>query len=279
MDLSGHTSLAPLAEAIADVQAVASVAGLEIYLAGALARDLWLAFAHGIDTGRKTSDIDFAIQCRDWAAFERLRTALVESGEFTPSRRGVHNFRHRNGSELDIVPYGGVEGPDRKIAWPPEGASVMNALGFSEAAATAVPIDLPGGVTVPVVSLPALALLKLVAWDDRWRWSAGKDAKDLFVIAKSYLDAGNQERLFESGADIMARSDFDYEAAGAELLGRDCAALCHGALRTFISALLTRETDPGGQRMLAYQMSADEEEGLRLLIALRRGFEFHGRIS
>ena len=40
MDLSAHTSLAGLAEAIAAVQAAASRVGCDIYVTGGLARDL-----------------------------------------------------------------------------------------------------------------------------------------------------------------------------------------------------------------------------------------------
>jgi predicted nucleotidyltransferase len=79
MDLSRHTSLVPLAEAIQEVQRAAAVAGVHIYVAGALARDLWMAFGHGLDTGRRASDVDFAVQCRDWVEFERLRQVLFES--------------------------------------------------------------------------------------------------------------------------------------------------------------------------------------------------------
>jgi predicted nucleotidyltransferase len=174
---------------------------------------------------------------------------------------------------LDIVPYGGVERPDRTIAWPPAGNLVMSVLGFAEVAATAVPVVLPGGFTVPVVPLHALALLKLVAWDDRWRRAPGKDAPDLFVMAKKYLAAGNEERLFNMDWEVLDRPDFDYEVAEAEMLGHDLASLCYGTLEIFLIALLARETDPGGSLLMAYQMTNDEEEGLRILMALRRGFE------
>jgi predicted nucleotidyltransferase len=34
---------------------------------------------------------------------------------------------------LDIVPFGGVEDSQRRIALPPDGATVMSLLGFAEA--------------------------------------------------------------------------------------------------------------------------------------------------
>jgi predicted nucleotidyltransferase len=276
MDLSAHTSLAPLAEAVAAVLGAASAERLEIYIAGALARDLWLEFAYHINTGRRTTDVDFAVECADWNAFEHLRAALLSGGDLVQGDEPRHKFHHRNGTELDLIPYGGVERADRTLVWPPGEHHVMNALGFSEVASTTVEFCLPGGVEVQVVPLHALALLKLVAWHDR---SLRKDAHDLFVIAKNYLDAGNRDRLFETGLDIVARDDFDYEAAGAELLGRDLTSLCRGTkgLRTFVTDLLKRETDTRGSHVLVSQMTQmerDDDLALNLLVAIQRGVAF-----
>jgi predicted nucleotidyltransferase len=276
MDLSAHTSLAPLAEAVAAVLRVASAASVEVYIAGAVARDLWLEFAYNINTGRTTADVDFAVACADWKSFEHLRTALLSDGNLLQVGGPSHKFRHRNGTELDLVPYGGLERADRTLLWPPGEHHVMNGLGFSEVASTTVGFCLPGGVEVQVVPLHALALLKLVAWHDR---HLRKDAHDLFVIAKNYLDAGNSDRLFENGLDIVARDNFDYEAAGAELLGRDLAPLCRGneRLETFAMDLLRRETDRRGLLLMVSQMTQaarDDDFALNLLVAIQRGIEF-----
>jgi predicted nucleotidyltransferase len=275
MDLSAHTSLAPLAEAVAAVLRPAAAAGIEVYIAGALARDLWLEFAYGIHTGRRTADVDFAVECADWGAFEGLRTALLAAGELAQSDRVLHKFHHRNGTELDLLPYGGVERADRTLAWPNGGRPGMNALGFAEVASTTVAFLLPGGVWVQVVALHALALLKLVAWTDR---SLQKDAHDLLVIAKHYLDAGHVDRLYATAMDIVMRDDFDYEVAGAELLGRDLAALDRGdgVVRGFAITLLQHETDTHGVHLLVSQMTRTARDAglaLRLLLGVLRGIE------
>ena len=62
--------------------------------------------------------------------------------------------RVTNGTEIDLIPFGGVEMPDRTIAWPPNGNPVMNLIGFSEVADSTVGVVFPGDVTVPVVTLP-----------------------------------------------------------------------------------------------------------------------------
>lgn len=102
MDLSANTSLAGIAEAVASVLAAASRAGCQVYVAGALARDLWLEFGHGIATGRRTADIDFAVQCADWATFDRLAQELVGMA-LRRNDRVQHRFRHSNGTEIDLI--------------------------------------------------------------------------------------------------------------------------------------------------------------------------------
>ena len=54
-----------------------------------------------------------------------------------------------------------------------------------------------------VVNLSGLALLKLAAWVDRWRTQPGKDAYDLALILRYYMEAGNSERLYSEGAKLL----------------------------------------------------------------------------
>ncbi len=58
MDLSKHTSLAGLAETIKSVERAALQLESPVYLTGAMARDLWLTFGHGIEVIRATEDVD-----------------------------------------------------------------------------------------------------------------------------------------------------------------------------------------------------------------------------
>ena len=102
----------------------------------------------------------------DWHAFLRVRKTLLESEKFSPDRDRKQRL-WRGNQALDLIPFGGVERPDRSIAWPPDGGDVMNVSGFQEALATAETVRLPGGLAFDVVSLPALALLKVSAWQDR----------------------------------------------------------------------------------------------------------------
>ncbi len=273
MDLSKHTSLAELAEAVATVQEVASLIGCEIYVTGALARDLWLEFGHEIDTGRKTEDVDFGIECADWQTFERLAEGL-EARQLERDRRRQHRFRHPNGTLIDVIPFGGVERPDRTIAWPPDGNPVMNIVGFSEVAQSTVRVALPGEVAVQVVPLHALALLKLLAWEDRRQTEArDKDAHDLVLIGKHYLEVREPKLSIEEEAELIERHGFEDMFASAELLGSDMAVFASEAVREAATRILEREADPEGPLYLARVVSSyDPRAAVGFVQALRAGF-------
>lgn len=272
MDLSGVTALAPLADVVRDVVRAAARVEAELFVAGAFARDLWLQFAFDIDTGRATRDLDFAVRCADWETFHDFSEALLEAGFQRPPSGGVHRFVHENGTPIDLVPFGGLERPDRTISWPPDGGQEMSLVGFREVRDSAVPFLLPGDVSVPVASLASLAVLKLFAWQERRLLAPGKDAHDLRVILKNYADAGNRERIFEEIPGLIDRRDFDLELAGAELLGCHIAQAVPAGLRAELLRILDEESDAAGDLRLAGDMArADAESARRLLAACLAG--------
>lgn len=75
-----------------------------------------------------------------------------------------------------------------------------------------------------VASLAGLALMKIVAWDER-RFE--RDAEDLALIMRQYLDAGNEDRIYSEQGDCfdLLNEQFDYEKASARIRGRDVGRL------------------------------------------------------
>ncbi|MCR4301740.1 MAG: nucleotidyl transferase AbiEii/AbiGii toxin family protein [Sulfuricaulis sp.] len=269
LDLSKTTELRWLGELTQHIQLAADA--LPFFIAGATARDLILQHGFGIDTGRKTLDVDFAVQVETWVAFEQVKTRLVSTGEFTKVPRITQRLRFGK-IIIDLFPFGAIERPDRTIAWPPDGSTIMNVIGFHEALAATIPVTLPGGTTVRVVNLSGLALLKLSAWADRRRTQPGKDAYDLTLVLCNYLDAGNRERLYSDAANLLEEGDFDYEMAGAWLLGRDISSLLAAEGKERISVMLEREANPNGPLNLVGDMPGETEHALLLIRALKRGF-------
>jgi predicted nucleotidyltransferase len=274
LDLSHRQNLAWLARLVSDVQSAAP--NLRPLVVGALARDLWLHYGHDIEIKRATQDVDFALAV-DWQEFSAARDALVATGLFEPLRNVPHKLRHGKFGWIDLIPFGAVERADGTIAWPPSGDEVMAVLGYAEAHAAAVPIALPDNQTVQAVSLPMLAVLKVLAWKDRHRATQGKDAVDLALIMRRYLEVGNLDRLYADFAYVI-NENFDFEPTGAWLLGRDARAqlIEHSArLDRMIGALdavLATELAADGAQTLALQLNpTTPDDALRLLGAFHRG--------
>lgn len=280
MDLSNKQELSFLSELIADVRD--KVPKTDILLVGATARDLLLFYAHGIKTARGTEDIDLAFAVASWTDFEKLRKSLVSSAAFRPHPSGMHTLLYREHVIVDLIPFGGLENADGTISWPPHGDTVMSVIGFEEALESSIDALLPSGRQVAVVSLPMLAVLKVLAWSERRMQEPRKDASDLLLILQNYLDAGNSERLYSEAGQLLEGPDFDYERAGAWLAGKDALeAIQKHSLKAIrieraVRSTLTPETDPSGPLRLIGELSVpNPERSLRILAAFLSGFNAH----
>jgi predicted nucleotidyltransferase len=211
LDLADKKELSWLAGLIRDVRKAASA--VDVLLVGAMARDLLLHHAYGVPIARATQDVDLALAMANWAEFDSLREALLSSDDFSAGRPAGHRLLHQSSVPIDLIPFGGVERPDGTIVWPDD-ESVMVVLGFREARVTAIELVLPEGQRIPTVSLPILAILKLVAWSERYVHAPRKDSSDLFLILQNYLNKENTERLYRDAAHLLEAEDFDYDARG-----------------------------------------------------------------
>ncbi len=270
IDLSRRTELTGLAQVVQSLEPIAGRLGMNFFLMGAAARDLLLVHASGVNVPRATADVDFGVMVADWQAFDGLRRALIGSGDFK-ERPGppTHRMRHRSGLPLDIVPFGGVERPDRTLLWPPENSEVFDCFGMKEALADSVSVALPGGVSVRVASVPTQAVLKMAAWNDRKHTHPGRDAGDLFLLLRHYLDlTDNMDRALEQHADLFEVEPFDHEETAVRLLARDMNERLDAAGVQRVAGLLVPEADEAGPLLLAGQSGLELERARRLIEVL-----------
>jgi predicted nucleotidyltransferase len=224
-DLSAKPELQPLADVVSPLQQEAARLDAPLFLMGAAARDVMLLHVYGIDTQRLTEDMDFGVMVRDWATFDALRKALLQSEAFEArSKDATHKLWHCSGRPLDIVPFGAVERPDRTLAWPPDEHTVFDCFGMQEAMRSSLEVRLPGGGSLRVASLPALALLKITAWQDRKLTHPGRDAGDLMLYLRHYLDCDMFDHAALYYPELFDAPDYAHEVAGARLLGETCGS-------------------------------------------------------
>jgi len=259
------------------VHAAAHAQRLDFFIAGALARDIWLDYIYQVPVARLTRDIDVGIQVSSWSEFEGLRERLITDAAFTPDAHRLHRlFMPSSGVPLDIVPFGGVEDSERRIAWPPEGETVMSLWGFAEAFRAAPLLELAPQLSVRVTSLAGLAALKLFSWSERGL-ETDRDAVDFWLILRNYGDPCHRERLLLEEDEMLTAEDHDVSRAGARLLGADMGQILGGQGAALLSGLIAAElNDAQSQRLLnvVLRQAAAEDDYTRFreqLLAVVRG--------
>jgi predicted nucleotidyltransferase len=257
---------------------------IAFFVVGAKVRDMILTDGYGIKTSRATKDVDFGVMLDNWEDFHQFKNALIISKDFE-STKIIHRLKYKNAIPIDLVPFGKISEPDNLINWPPKDETKMNVLGFKEAYeySISVKVQVKPALYISCASLAGLALMKIISWnngDDR----TTKDAEDLAVIFRTYLDAGNFERIYDGEEfDLINDEDSDYVQIGARLLGRDIARMLHDDTKDQILKILDRETQPQTYGKLIHDIMKnkpltedydnDFEENLKLLENVKKGIE------
>jgi predicted nucleotidyltransferase len=249
------------------------------FVVGATARDIVLENGYGIPTNRATQDIDLGVQVSNWEHYRQLREGLISTGKFTYDKKKTQRLLHEGSFPVDIIPFGAIANLDNSISWPPDNEVEMSTLGFEESYHNALTVRVRSNPVLDVqfASLPGLALMKIISWHDRYP-DRNRDAKDLSLLIRNYLDAGNQERLFNEEVDILEKVDSDYLRASARLLGRDIAGILNPETAKTILMVLKHETGKRDRYRLIEDMRDtlidyrnNLEENLQLLQELKSG--------
>ena len=247
---------------IRQVVRAATNEGLGLFIVGAQARDLLIQYVYDLPVHRATNDIDFGVVVARWDEFTKLRDALVAIKDFQTHETMKQRLICKNGLLIDLVPFGDIEEVSGQIAWPPDFSVVMSTVGFREAYDNSIEVRIADDLIVRVASLAGLALMKIVAWDER-RFE--RDAQDLGLIMRHYLDAGNQDRVYTEQGDCfdLLNEEFDYEKASARVLGRD------------VGRLLTATSRPRFERVLSQEADQKSTEALATVM-IRNNANYHG---
>ena len=244
---------------------------LRLFIVGAQARDFLLQYVYDLPVHRATNDIDFGIIVETWDEFTRLQADLIDN-RFQPHSAMRHRLVHESGLLIDLVPFGNLEEVSGLISWPPDFSIVMSTVGFREAYDNSIEVRVAVDLTVRVASLAGLALMKIVAWNER---RFARDAEDLALISRNYLDAGNQNRVFSEQGDCVDLLDeeFDYQKASARVLGRDIGRLLTHMSGPIVERVLSDDLDALAMAIIRNRASlyGDYDVTLAILGELRTG--------
>jgi predicted nucleotidyltransferase len=261
-DLSGKIDPQTV-DALRAVRETADVLGIPFFLVGASARDFIMNHCYGIETKRVTRDMDLAIEVAAWNHFHEFRKALTGTGRFTPDNREPQRL-HFGSVPVDIVPFGPIADGEQKIAWPPENAMTMSLLGFKEAYENSITVRISPApeLDIQLPTLPALAVMKIISWDEKYP-ARKKDAEDLLLIMQNYENAGNFDRLYEEEPVLLEEEEFDTTLAGIRLLGRDMGRIAEPETLKVIKRILDHEMET----KTPYRLISD-------MVMVGHGFEY-----
>jgi len=186
------------------------------YLIGAAAKDIWYN-KQGIKS-RKTNDIDFAILVADIEQFQQVKTILETEYNFNRVERNEFTLISKSGLTLDLLPFGNQIEINDGVLVNGIGLHSIKVNGFQEIAQSAVQeIQQEQGV-FRIATLPAIILLKLIAYDDRPEQRT-KDAQDIAHIINVYFDI-ETNLFYDEHYDLLERIDEGNHIIAARVIGR-----------------------------------------------------------
>lgn len=236
--------------------------GIDFYIIGALARNVW--YARGEKSFRSTRDVDFAGLISSQEEYEAVRNYLKDHSHFIDTKENSFVMITPDGIQVDILPFGEIE-IDDKVTIQGEGMTSIKVNGFSEVYHDGTEeIELITGHTFKVATLPAIVLLKLIAYDDRPE-KRQKDAKDIANIITHFFelhaDLIYDKHTIEFSNENDPRS---LEQISASVIGREIQAISKGnpTLYERLIYILQKHIGEGDASMFVRNMMIEEERNV-----------------
>ena len=189
--------------------------GIDFYLVGAVARDLWMSAINDIPPSRITGDIDFAIFIDDKGTYDNLKKYLIEVEGFSPYKGNAFVLVWKSVIQVDLLPFGEIEDKNAGVTIEGSGLTSLYMPGFKEIYDDGLPIvELEEIHKFKFCTLPGIVILKLVAWQDRPEIRRD-DIKDVSNVLKHFFDIYSEE-IFENHNDLFGDNTFELHLIAAE---------------------------------------------------------------
>lgn len=192
--------------------------GIDYYLVGAVAREVWMRGLNDITPRRATSDIDFGILIKDNAHFAELKDYLISNEGFTGYKENAFVLLAPDNRQIDILPFGEIE-KDGKVTVKGTGMTTLYVDGMKEVFEEGVPeVSFEEKITFKVCTLPGIVLLKLIAYDDRPEIRRD-DLIDIADILYHFFNI--YDELIWSEHNDLFGEDRSLEKISSRVLGRE----------------------------------------------------------
>ena len=250
--------------------------GIDFYLVGAVARDVWMSGINKIAPRRTTGDIDFAVLINDKGIYEALKNYLVSTEEFHPYKGNAFVLIWKGILEVDLLPFGAIEDEDGRVTTNGIGLTNISLQGFSEVYEEGLPIlDLEGEHQFKFCTLPGIVLLKMIAWDDRPEIRRD-DIKDISDILNNFFNMYDNE-IWENHSDLFVDEKDDLKHIAARVMGREMSKIANRNEKLFkrIEGILNANTiDKTKSKMAIIMIEYFQntiEENVSLLKKIKEG--------
>jgi predicted nucleotidyltransferase len=253
---------------------------IDFFIIGAVARDIW--YAESGRTSRRTKDIDFAVFVGNRNEYEVIKQHLREKEGYRDTRGNSFVLLTPRGTQVDILPFGGIEN-DGESQNSGQGLTNIRVEGMHEVfEAGTKPVTASTGREFQVASLPAIILLKLIAYDDRPE-ERQKDARDIANILESYFEL-QSNLIYDYHNDLFAVGEAEQEQlvleeVAAKVVGREIKKIIHAndlllhRVQTIIARLRAEGEDGAFVRAMTAETGRPAREVIDWLEKLAEGLE------
>lgn len=192
--------------------------GIDFYLVGAVSRNVWMSGINRFTPRRTTEDIDFAVMINDKGTYEAIKEYFITNEEFEEYKGNAFVLIWKDGTEVDLLPFGNIEDEDRRVTVHGTGYSCIHVDGFKEVYEEGLP-EIVVGDSKPfkVCTLPGIIVLKLIAWDDRPEIRRD-DILDISDIIQHFFEMNN-DLIWDRHSDLFDENP-DLLKISARVIGR-----------------------------------------------------------
>jgi predicted nucleotidyltransferase len=215
-------------------------------------------------TWRRTEDLDVTVTM----TLEEYPAGLDDLPGWRQDSVITQRWYSSSGVRVDVIPAGRDGRSVDPLQWPGEDR-VLSRVGLRLAIDFSTEVRFDEGFSVKVASVPAICVLKMIAYLDR----PEERRRDLLDIAHLLIDYPDVTRRFE--LDEVFEHGLDYDQAGPFALGREIQAMdLSPSEREAVDQFLARlETGEEVATRMAREVGsgAGADHILRLVRALRLG--------